>query len=291
MCNLFRRKQTGARDLFKIVAVAFLILGSVAVALADDLAGQASVIDGDTLESHGSRIRLWGIDAPESSQLCRGDDSLQYRCGAKAANDLDSFIARRPVNCQPISLDRYGRTVATCSVGGADLGDWLVRSGLALDWPQYSKRKYDDAQRAAEQVGRGMWAGSYVNPFKTKNETDADGADANHALSICRGKRLECGYECGSIHQGGTCCRHPALDRRAGASEEGVVNSCVRSGEKLHGRHERTFSGRIFPSYRNEGPRLDGRAIGRSRRSVHGGGILEESGRCGSPPDTRPISV
>jgi hypothetical protein len=52
-------------------------------AFADDLVGQASVIDGDTLEIHGTRIRLSGIDAPESTQLCRGDDSLQYRCGAK----------------------------------------------------------------------------------------------------------------------------------------------------------------------------------------------------------------
>jgi endonuclease YncB( thermonuclease family) len=74
-----------------------------------------------------------GIDAPESSQLCRGEDSEQCRCGAQAANDLDAFIARRPVSCIPISLDQYGRTVATCSAGGADLGQWLVRNGLALD--------------------------------------------------------------------------------------------------------------------------------------------------------------
>src|ERR1700674_3921046 len=143
-----------------IAVLAALMLAPASAAAADNLAGQASVIDGDTLEIHGTRIRLWGIDAPESSQLCRGDDSLQYRCGAKAANDLDAFIARRPVSCLPISLDRYGRTVATCSVGDVDLGDWLVRNGLALDWPQYSKRKYDEAQREAEQAGRGMWAGS-----------------------------------------------------------------------------------------------------------------------------------
>jgi endonuclease YncB( thermonuclease family) len=105
---------------------------------------------------------FWGVDAPESSQLCRDEDSLQYRCGAKAANDLDAFISKRPVNCLPISLDRYGRTVATYSVGGADLGGWLVRDGLALDWAQYSRRKYDDAQREAGRAGRGMWAGSYV---------------------------------------------------------------------------------------------------------------------------------
>ncbi len=108
-------------------------------ALADDLIGQASIIDGDTLEIHGTRIRLWGIDAPESSQLCRDDDSSLYRCGAQAANDLDAFIARRSVTCLPISLDRYGRTVATCRVGGADLADWLARNGLALDRPQHSK--------------------------------------------------------------------------------------------------------------------------------------------------------
>src|SRR5262249_5834171 len=70
-------------------------------ALADDFVGQASVVDGDTLEIHGIRIRLWGVDAPESSQLCRGEDSLQYRCGAQAANDLAAIIARRPVNCSP----------------------------------------------------------------------------------------------------------------------------------------------------------------------------------------------
>jgi endonuclease YncB( thermonuclease family) len=147
------------------VIVAVLLLASTGWALPADLTGQASIIDGDTLEIHRTRIRLWGIDAPESSQLCRGADSLQYRCGAKAANDLDAFVGRRPVSCIPISLDQYGRTVASCSVGGIDLGEWLVRNGLALDWPQYSRGKYDAAQRDADHAGRGIWAGSYVAPW------------------------------------------------------------------------------------------------------------------------------
>jgi endonuclease YncB( thermonuclease family) len=142
------------------VLLMLLLLSSTA--FANDFVGQASVIDGDTLEIHGTRIRLWGVDAPESSQLCRGADSNLYRCGANAANDLDTFIARQPVKCTPISEDQYGRSVATCSVGGTDLGEWLVRKGLALDWPQYSKGRYDGAERDAERSGRGMWAGSYV---------------------------------------------------------------------------------------------------------------------------------
>jgi endonuclease YncB( thermonuclease family) len=153
------------RFAIRCAIVGALALISAHAGAADDLAGQASVIDGDTLEIHGTRIRLWGMDAPETRQLCRGDDSLQYRCGAKAANDLDAFIAGRPVSCIPISLDQYRRTVATCSVDGIDLADWLVRNGFALDWPTYSKGKYDKAQRDAEHAGRGVWAGSYVEPW------------------------------------------------------------------------------------------------------------------------------
>jgi endonuclease YncB( thermonuclease family) len=182
MCNFYSitKNEAAIRDLFKIGAtLAVLVLGSTPVALADDLIGQASVIDGDTLEIHGSRIRLWGVDAPESKQLCRGENSLQYRCGAKAANDLDAFIATRPVNCTPITLDRYGRRVATCSVAGADLGEWLVRNGLALDWPQYSKGRYDAAQRDAERVGRGIWKGSYVAPWLYRICIRASGTPAN----------------------------------------------------------------------------------------------------------------
>jgi endonuclease YncB( thermonuclease family) len=150
------------KRLFPLIAALLATIGPV---LADDLTGQASVIDGDTIEIHGTRIRLWGIDAPESTQLCRGEDSLQYRCGAKAANDPDAFIARRPVSCTPISLDQYGPTVATCTVDGTDLGQWLVSNGLALDWPNYSRGMYGKNQREAEHAGRGMWSGSYVAPW------------------------------------------------------------------------------------------------------------------------------
>lgn len=75
----------------RVLALMLLLLSRAA--LADSFVGQVSVIDGDTLEIHGTRIRLWGVDAPESTQLCRGEDSLQYRCGSQAANDLDAYIA------------------------------------------------------------------------------------------------------------------------------------------------------------------------------------------------------
>ena len=134
-------------------------------ACADDFVGQASVVDGDTLEIHGTRIRLWGVDAPESSQLCRGEDSVSIAVARRQPTiSTPSSRGGRSIVRQ-LAEDPYGRTVATCSVGGADVGEWLVRNGLALDWPQYSKGKYASAQRDAERSGRGMWAGSYVEPW------------------------------------------------------------------------------------------------------------------------------
>jgi endonuclease YncB( thermonuclease family) len=66
----------------------------------------------------------------------------------------------------PVSIRHLAsRDVATCSVGGADLGDWLVRNGLALEWPQYSNENTMTRSHEAEHAGRGMWAGSYVKPW------------------------------------------------------------------------------------------------------------------------------
>lgn len=64
-----------------------------------------------------------------------------------------------------MTQDQYGRTVATYWVAGIDVAGWLVRNGLAFDWPRYSKGKWAAAQHEAERNGRGMWSGSYVLPW------------------------------------------------------------------------------------------------------------------------------
>ncbi len=58
--------------------------------------GRASVIDGDTLDMQGQRIRLWAVDAPEGRQTC-DRAGVTYRCGQEAANALDRYIGGRPV--------------------------------------------------------------------------------------------------------------------------------------------------------------------------------------------------
>ncbi len=68
----------------RALTIALCLLATPALA---DVTGVASVIDGDTIEVHGQRIRLHGIDAPESRQL-RRLDGKRWQCGKDAANIL-----------------------------------------------------------------------------------------------------------------------------------------------------------------------------------------------------------
>jgi len=150
-------------DRLKRLACALVII-SATPATARDLVGQVSIVDGDTLDLHDERIRLWGVDAPESTQLCRGRDRRPYRCGALSANTLDAFTRTKTVRCTPIDDDRYGRIVGRCAVGKIDLGQMLVSRGLAVEEPQYSHGHYTADQLAARRAGRGIWAGRFVDP-------------------------------------------------------------------------------------------------------------------------------
>jgi len=123
------------RVLFALSSLAMLPF--VPVASAEDLAGQASIIDGDTIEIHGERILLLGIDAPEHDQLCETAGS-QYRCGQQAAFALTDQIGSKTVDCAPRDVDQYGRVVAVCSAAGEDLNASMVRQGWAPAYRHYS---------------------------------------------------------------------------------------------------------------------------------------------------------
>ncbi len=141
-----------------------LVLALIATPALADVVGVASVIDGDTIEVHGQRIRLHGIDAPESRQLCRLD-SKPWQCGKDAANALADKIARRPVTCEDLGRDRYKRIIARCTVAGEDINAWMVSQGWALAYRRYSL-DYVDEEADAQSARRGIWATEFVKPWE-----------------------------------------------------------------------------------------------------------------------------
>jgi endonuclease YncB( thermonuclease family) len=126
--------------------------------------GVASVVDGDTLEIHGQRIRLHGVDAPESKQTCEKDEKL-YRCGQQAAFALSDKIGRATIHCDQQDIDRYKRIVAICRLGDEYLNAWMVRQGWALAYRQYSL-DYVDEESAARAAKAGIWVGRFIEPWK-----------------------------------------------------------------------------------------------------------------------------
>lgn len=148
----------------KLILAALLF---AAPAYAGEIVGRASVTDGDSLAIQGTPIRLHGIDAPESWQICRDASEVKYRCGQVAAKALDAFLsASRPTRCSEMSRDRYRRSVARCwRADGLDVGAWLVRNGYALDWKRYSSGLYAGEQREARRERRGLWSGTFTRPW------------------------------------------------------------------------------------------------------------------------------
>lgn len=125
-------------------------------------AGPARVVDGDTLDLSGVRVRLFGIDAPESRQRC-DVSGRNWACGAWATRKLAALIGGAEVSCAARDRDRHGRIVAICSAGGRDLGRAMVRAGAARAYLRYS-HDYLPEERDAKAEARGLWSGVAVSP-------------------------------------------------------------------------------------------------------------------------------
>jgi endonuclease YncB( thermonuclease family) len=152
-----------------ILAALYVIKFAVAPAHGEPtspLIGVASVIDGDTIEIHGERVRLVGIDAPESSQLCANTETGEaIPCGRRAAFFLADLLARQTVSCAPTGLDRYRRTLAHCEVQGEDIGRAMVRAGWSLSFVRYS-REYDPDEAIARSTRAGLWSMEFLPPWE-----------------------------------------------------------------------------------------------------------------------------
>jgi len=143
-------------------AIVFSIL-VVSPAYAENIIGQASVIDGDTIEIHGKRIRLYAIDAVESSQRCQRDGA-EWTCGRDSAFALADRIGRATIDCRGDEYDRYGRLVAVCFKGAEDLNRWMVAQGWAVAYRRYGM-DYAADEDAARAAGRGLWSSSFEMPW------------------------------------------------------------------------------------------------------------------------------
>ena len=96
---------------------------------ADDL----RIVDGDTIEINGEKIRFSGIDAPESyyrgkKQVCYLNEKKVF-CGELSKEKLKEKIGTNSITCErEKDKDFYGRTLAECFINDESLSKFMVRN-------------------------------------------------------------------------------------------------------------------------------------------------------------------
>jgi hypothetical protein len=94
--------------------------------------GTVRVIDGDTFELDGERIRIADIDTPELKGRCAAETALAARATAR----MSELLSEGPFELGAVGpdQDRYGRKLRIVIRDGRSVGDRLVAEGLARTW-------------------------------------------------------------------------------------------------------------------------------------------------------------
>ena len=133
----------------------------------------ATSSDGDTIKINGTRIRLFGIDAPEKNQICVNKNNESYNCGSISTITLRRYVRKTKIKCRYTEKDRYGRILGTCyfpyDSSKLSLNRYMVHTGHAVAYKRYSK-KYLDSEKWAKDNHLGMWQGNFERPEKWRTK-------------------------------------------------------------------------------------------------------------------------
>jgi endonuclease YncB( thermonuclease family) len=117
------------------------------------------IADGDTLTLLDSsntqhRIRLEGIDAPESHQAF----------GTQSKRSLSDMVFGKDVTVVYQKTDQYGRLVGKIVIDGMDVNLAQVKAGMAWHYKEYEREQsvedrdlYAKAEDEARADRRGLW--------------------------------------------------------------------------------------------------------------------------------------
>lgn len=149
----------------RIFSAVVAVLLTAAGAAHADMQGVPAVVDGDTLRLDGRLVHLYGVDAPETAQMCQNRRGRDFDCGAIAQRTLDEIVGHSSVSCHEKYRDSRGDTVAVCMHGRADIGEQIILQGWALADPD-TGAGYRRAQSAAQGMREGLWRLKFIPPWE-----------------------------------------------------------------------------------------------------------------------------
>jgi len=137
---------------------------------------EVRVVDGDTIAITKAdkkwRIRLQGIDAPESKQTCisKADNKI-WNCGIESGEilkkELAPCIAKTKCYVTIIGTDKYRRSIGIIKKSNGkdtiDINQYMVRNGWAVAYKQYSTAYVGDEDKAHIEK-KGIWSSKFAMP-------------------------------------------------------------------------------------------------------------------------------
>jgi len=148
-----------------VVAVLCLaVTAGYANAKVRQFSGSPKVIDGDTVQFADVKLQMEGIDAPQTDQLCFDKVGKGWKCGAAAREYLKQQADNKLWKCDVVRKNLYGRLLARCHAGDADIARQVVQAGWALASTTGSSMYLQD-EEVARTSEAGLWAGAFVAPL------------------------------------------------------------------------------------------------------------------------------
>tara|TARA_Y100000588_G_C14036768_1_gene831080 strand:- start:514 stop:1014 length:501 start_codon:yes stop_codon:yes gene_type:complete len=158
--------------IFKFIFIVFFLVLGTSVQSQQLIKGKAKVIDGDTIHIGNNKIRLHGIDAPETNQTCTIDNEI-WKCGIESTKVLKNFILEKEVHCEIFNVDKYKRFIGKCFINKKDINQYMVKNGWAIAYRYYSE-DYINEENTAKEKKLGIWKGLFIEPYIFRKKINKD---------------------------------------------------------------------------------------------------------------------
>lgn len=150
----------------KILSLVIITLLLPLTALAEEVTGPATVIDGRTIEIQGQQIRLFGLDVPDRDQPCyTPKEQIPNRCGLTATEKFKRMVREQTLRCEGDQRDEEGRLIAICYSALIEVNEQMVLLGLAMVDPAQGDR-YQRMEVVAKKLKDGLWRNQFIPPWE-----------------------------------------------------------------------------------------------------------------------------